>query len=143
MLCRDHRAHPSCARALRRYPLLNPTAQYQLRRRAVDYGWPEARVLVIDDDQGISGQSIEGRLGFQRLLAEISPKGPDFVSRLSGHIDIIGPNPTDEYDQAYVIRRALILRQILREKLGQETCDYSTLFQGMPSVGSRSVFGFS
>jgi DNA invertase Pin-like site-specific DNA recombinase len=29
-------------------------------------------VLVIDDDQGISGQSIEGRLGFQRLLAEIS-----------------------------------------------------------------------
>jgi len=46
--------------------------QYQLRRRAVDYGWAEARVLVIDDDQGISGQSIEGRLGFQRLLAEIS-----------------------------------------------------------------------
>jgi DNA invertase Pin-like site-specific DNA recombinase len=46
--------------------------QYQLRRRAVDYGWEEARVLVIDDDQGISGQSIEGRLGFQRLLAEIS-----------------------------------------------------------------------
>src|ERR1700710_937852 len=46
--------------------------QYQLCRRAVDFGWPEARVLVIDDDQGISGQSIEGRIGFQRLLAEIS-----------------------------------------------------------------------
>jgi DNA invertase Pin-like site-specific DNA recombinase len=46
--------------------------QYQLRRRAVDYGWAETRVLVIDDDQGITGQSIEGRLGFQRLLAEIS-----------------------------------------------------------------------
>lgn len=46
--------------------------QYQLRRRAVDFGWPEACVLVIDDDQGISGQSIEGRIGFQRLLAEIS-----------------------------------------------------------------------
>jgi len=46
--------------------------QYQLRRRAVDFGWPDSRVLVIDDDQGISGQSIEGRLGFQRLLAEIS-----------------------------------------------------------------------
>jgi DNA invertase Pin-like site-specific DNA recombinase len=46
--------------------------QYQLRRRAVEFGWPERRVLVIDDDQGISGQSIEGRVGFQRLLAEIS-----------------------------------------------------------------------
>src|SRR5262245_42816559 len=46
--------------------------QYQLRRRAVEYGWAESRVLVIDDDQGVSGQSIEGRPGFQRLLAEVS-----------------------------------------------------------------------
>jgi DNA invertase Pin-like site-specific DNA recombinase len=46
--------------------------QYQLRRRAIEYGWAEPRVLVIDDDQGMSGQSIEGRLGFQRLLAEVS-----------------------------------------------------------------------
>jgi DNA invertase Pin-like site-specific DNA recombinase len=46
--------------------------QYQLRRRAVEYGWAESRVLVIDDDQGMSGQSIEGRLGFQRLLAEVA-----------------------------------------------------------------------
>jgi DNA invertase Pin-like site-specific DNA recombinase len=46
--------------------------QYQLRSRAVDLGWPDARVLIIDDDQGCSGRSIEGRLGFQRLLAEIS-----------------------------------------------------------------------
>src|SRR5262249_9283307 len=53
--------------------------QYQLRRRAVEYGWAESRVLVIDDDQGMSGQSIEGRLGFQRLLAEVS----------LGHVGII------------------------------------------------------
>jgi DNA invertase Pin-like site-specific DNA recombinase len=46
--------------------------QYQLRRRAIEYGWAESRVVVIDDDQGMSGQSIEGRLGFQRLLAEVS-----------------------------------------------------------------------
>jgi DNA invertase Pin-like site-specific DNA recombinase len=46
--------------------------QYQLRRRAVDFGWPEERVLIIDDDQGCSGQTIDNRLGFQRLLAEIS-----------------------------------------------------------------------
>jgi DNA invertase Pin-like site-specific DNA recombinase len=46
--------------------------QYQLRRRAVALGWPDARVLVIDDDQGVSGQSIDNRPGFQRLLAEVS-----------------------------------------------------------------------
>jgi DNA invertase Pin-like site-specific DNA recombinase len=46
--------------------------QYQLRHRAVALSWAEARVVVIDEDQGISGQSAENRLGFQRLLAEIS-----------------------------------------------------------------------
>lgn len=46
--------------------------QYQLRRRVVEYGWADPRVVVIDDDQGMSGQSIEGRPGFQRLLAEVS-----------------------------------------------------------------------
>jgi DNA invertase Pin-like site-specific DNA recombinase len=53
--------------------------QYQLRRRAVGLGWAEDRVLVIDDDQGISGQSVENRPGFQRLLAEVS----------LGHIGIV------------------------------------------------------
>jgi DNA invertase Pin-like site-specific DNA recombinase len=46
--------------------------QYQLRRWAVTLGWAEDRVVVIDDDQGISGQSVENRPGFQRLLAEVS-----------------------------------------------------------------------
>jgi DNA invertase Pin-like site-specific DNA recombinase len=46
--------------------------QYQLRRRAIDLGWSDARVIVIDDDQGISGQAIDNRPGFQRLLAEVS-----------------------------------------------------------------------
>jgi DNA invertase Pin-like site-specific DNA recombinase len=46
--------------------------QYALRRRAVDWGWPPDRVLVIDQDLGRSGASAEGRLGFQQLLAEVS-----------------------------------------------------------------------
>ena len=46
--------------------------QYQLRQRAVTLGWADDRVLVIDDDQGISGSSVENRPGFQRLLAEVS-----------------------------------------------------------------------
>lgn len=46
--------------------------QYALRRRAMDWEWPSERVLVIDEDQGCSGTSAEGRRGFQRLLAEVS-----------------------------------------------------------------------
>jgi DNA invertase Pin-like site-specific DNA recombinase len=45
----------------------------------VGLGWADARVLIIDDDQGCSGQSIDNRPGFQRLLAEIS----------LGHVGII------------------------------------------------------
>src|SRR5687767_474485 len=46
--------------------------QYALAHRAADLGWPTDRILVIDEDQGRSGATAEGRLGFQRLLAEVS-----------------------------------------------------------------------
>lgn len=46
--------------------------QYGLVDRATALGWPRARVVVIDDDLGKSGQSAEGRPGFQRLLAEVA-----------------------------------------------------------------------
>ena len=55
--------------------------QYRLRERAEALGWPPARVLVIDDDLGQSGQSIAGRPGFQRLLAEV---GLDHVASCLG-----------------------------------------------------------
>ncbi|MEW6208440.1 MAG: RyR domain-containing protein [Acidobacteriota bacterium] len=41
-------------------------------------------------------------------------KGPDFVSRLRGFVNIKGPNPvTEGGDVAYLIRRAVLLRSIL------------------------------
>jgi DNA invertase Pin-like site-specific DNA recombinase len=46
--------------------------QYGLVHRAVALGWPAERVLVIDDDQGQSGRSADGRAGFQRLVAEVT-----------------------------------------------------------------------
>jgi DNA invertase Pin-like site-specific DNA recombinase len=55
--------------------------QYALAQRAVHLGWPADRVLVIDDDQGKSGATAEGRLGFQRLLAEV---GLDHVGLILG-----------------------------------------------------------
>ncbi len=46
--------------------------QYALVDRAVDLGWRRESVIVIDEDQGQSGKSSVTRLGFQRLLAEVS-----------------------------------------------------------------------
>jgi DNA invertase Pin-like site-specific DNA recombinase len=46
--------------------------QYGLANRAVAMGWPEGRVLVIDEDLGKSASSAEGREGFARLVAEVS-----------------------------------------------------------------------
>src|SRR3954471_22964210 len=46
--------------------------QYALADRAAALGWPRSQVLVIDEDLGKSGQSVEGRPGFQRLLAEVA-----------------------------------------------------------------------
>lgn len=46
--------------------------QYGLVDRAIELGWSAERIEVIDEDQGHSGASAEGRLGFQRLLAEVS-----------------------------------------------------------------------
>jgi DNA invertase Pin-like site-specific DNA recombinase len=46
--------------------------QYGLADRARALGWAPERVLVIDDDLGKTGTSVDDRLGFQRLVSEVS-----------------------------------------------------------------------
>jgi DNA invertase Pin-like site-specific DNA recombinase len=46
--------------------------QYALADHARSLGWPPERVLVIDEDLGLSGRSADARLGYQRLLAEVT-----------------------------------------------------------------------
>ena len=43
-------------------------------------------------------------------------KGPDFISRLKGYINILGPNPVKckEEDPFFIIRRAILLRSSLK-----------------------------
>ncbi len=55
--------------------------QYALVDRAVALGWSRDRVEVIDEDQGITGRSLEPRFGFQRLMAEV---GLDQVGLILG-----------------------------------------------------------
>jgi DNA invertase Pin-like site-specific DNA recombinase len=46
--------------------------QYALADHAIALGWPRDRVLIIDDDQGLSGRTADQRGGFQRILAEVT-----------------------------------------------------------------------
>ena len=46
--------------------------QYALADQARALGWPAERVLVIDEDLGQSDRTADARLGFQRLLAEVT-----------------------------------------------------------------------
>jgi DNA invertase Pin-like site-specific DNA recombinase len=46
--------------------------QYGLADRARRMGWSEERILIIDDDLGRSAAEGERRVGFQRLVSEVS-----------------------------------------------------------------------
>src|SRR5260370_7585531 len=46
--------------------------QYALRQRAVELGWRQEQITVIDSDLGESGPSIVDRDGFRKLVAEVS-----------------------------------------------------------------------
>lgn len=46
--------------------------QYALAERAVQLGWPPTAVEIIDEDQGKSGASAEGRTGFARLAHAVA-----------------------------------------------------------------------
>jgi excisionase family DNA binding protein len=45
--------------------------QYALTERAVQLGWPAGSVTVVDEDTGRSGSTVEGRIGFKELVAEV------------------------------------------------------------------------
>jgi len=46
--------------------------QYALLERAVELGWHEERVRLVDDDQGVSAKNAGGREGFKELVGEVS-----------------------------------------------------------------------
>jgi DNA invertase Pin-like site-specific DNA recombinase len=46
--------------------------QYALDRRAVQLGWPAECVTIVDEDQGLSGQTAAGRSGFAYLLSQVA-----------------------------------------------------------------------
>ncbi|MBU0718738.1 MAG: recombinase family protein, partial [Planctomycetes bacterium] len=45
--------------------------QRALRERLLELGWPKNQIVVIDEDQGLSGKHASGREGFQKLAADV------------------------------------------------------------------------
>ena len=45
--------------------------QYALKQRAIALGWTLDQIIVVDNDQGLSGASAVDRAGFQTLVAEV------------------------------------------------------------------------
>jgi DNA invertase Pin-like site-specific DNA recombinase len=45
--------------------------QYALRQRAIQLGWTQEQIVVIDNDLGQSGASAADQLGVQKLVAEV------------------------------------------------------------------------
>ena len=89
--------------------------QYALADLAIALGWPRDRVEVIDQDQGRSGQSAEGRLGFQYILAEL---GLDHVGIILG-LEASRLARSDP-DWAPLVRLCGVFRTLL--------CDYDGLY---------------
>jgi DNA invertase Pin-like site-specific DNA recombinase len=53
--------------------------QYALAEKPCQLGWPKDQVIVIDDDLGLSGASMDKRSGFARMISEVA----------LGHVGII------------------------------------------------------
>jgi DNA invertase Pin-like site-specific DNA recombinase len=45
--------------------------QYNLVERAKELGWTEEKIIMVDQDQGQSGASLEGRDGFKLMMRDI------------------------------------------------------------------------
>jgi DNA invertase Pin-like site-specific DNA recombinase len=45
--------------------------QYALATKAKELGWPDSKIIVIDEDLGKSGTSVQGRTGFEKLMAAV------------------------------------------------------------------------
>ncbi len=46
--------------------------QYNLRQKAVSLGWSRNQIMIIDEDLGCSGASVDNRMGFQKLVADVT-----------------------------------------------------------------------
>lgn len=69
--------------------------QYALREKAVDLGWEESTIQIIDSDLGKTGSSVEARHGFKNLVALVTLGKVGII--LSYEVTRLSRNCTDWY----------------------------------------------
>lgn len=77
--------------------------------------------------------------GSTRQAAErqfVLAKGPDFKSRLDGYLNVLGPNAQGDDDVFYPVRRALMLRNMLGCRAGEELAIDPGLLTALLEVSS-------
>ena len=69
--------------------------------------------------EAFCGEKIDDEEKYEIFLENFqNAKGPDFISRLRGYVNILGPNQTDKtWDQLFILRRAMLLRSLLVRKV--------------------------
>src|SRR4051794_29507645 len=106
--------------------------QYDLARRAEQFGWPRGRIHVIDQDQGHSGASTLGRDGFQYLMAEVGLGRVGAVLSLeASRLARSWPKPNN---------------RVMNRKVDGKPCVetiYARSISGRDALGSRSVISLS
>jgi len=74
----------------------------------------------------------------------IRKKAPDFLSRISGYLDVLGPNPRGPEnplaDRAYMLRRALLFRSILERDTQIDLSRHNAVDEGVVRAFLRVPF---
>ena len=102
---------------------------------AQKWGWPESRILVIEEDQGLSGTSSENRPGFRRMLGHLQrgEVGVVFVRDVTR----LSRDPVDgkRFLRAAMRARILLYVNDRLQNIAMEFAALSGLFDGWQSRG--------
>lgn len=89
----------------------------------------EQRAVEQEDVEAAAADTAEAKKRVRDEAAKIptnkdkKAKKPDFVSRLSAHINVKGPNQSDAGDKMFVMRRAMMLHAQLKTHFGVDVKD--------------------
>ena len=64
-----------------------------------------------------SRENLDGAELINKMQEFRDAKGTDFISRLRGYVNVLGPNALSDADPFFLIRRAMLLRSLLERKV--------------------------
>jgi DNA invertase Pin-like site-specific DNA recombinase len=107
--------------------------QRGLRERAIEWGWPRKRVLVIEDDQAHSGSTATERSGFQWIWSEVTLNHIGII--LGIEMDRLARSCKDWYD---LMERCALYNTLLSDFDGVYD---PTVFNDRLLLGLKAIMG--